>query len=208
MSIVVDQLKMTPPAALTSTAASQVVQLTAGGNLILALPGSGRFSANSFTVYAAGYAQSGPGTFTATVQPILYGDASLATVTTKPLFTSTAGTLAYTGTAAAGASIPWAIYANIVGDQVSGTFTGEAESQSARPTKSALRWSLPSPPSTSTPSRASSSPSAIPAAEPSARTSSSWSRTSRFWTTNPCLSSWRTSSALNTETILTPSMAR
>ena len=128
MSIVVDQLKMTPPAALTSTAASQVVQLTAGGNLILALPGSGRFSANSFTVYAAGYAQSGPGTFTATVQPILYGDASLATVTTKPLFTSTAGTLAYTGTAAAGASIPWAIYANIVGDQVSGTFTGEAES--------------------------------------------------------------------------------
>jgi hypothetical protein len=146
MAIVVDQLKFTPPANLTSTAASQVVQLTAGGNLILALPGSSRFSANAFQVYAAGYAQSGPGTFTATVQPILYGDASLATVTTKPLFTSTAGTLAYTGTAAAGAAIPWAIYANIIGDQVSGTFTGEAES--AVGTAYKIRTALTAPVST------------------------------------------------------------
>src|SRR5579884_728497 len=138
MSIVVDQLKMTPPAALTSTAASQVVQLTAGGNLILALPGSGRFSANSFTVYAAGYAQSGPGTFTATVQPILYGDASLATVTTKPLFSCTAGTLAYTGTATG--AIPWNITAEFEGDNTSqalwGNVTGQVGSTFKSPTVS------------------------------------------------------------------------
>ena len=128
MPIIVDQIKMTPAANLTSTAASQVVQTTAGSNLIMGLPGSARLSANKVTIFATGYAQSGPGTFTATVQPILYGDASLATVTTKPLFTATAGTLAYTGTAATGATIPWYIQAEILGDTLSNTFTGEAES--------------------------------------------------------------------------------
>lgn len=128
MPIINDQLKMTPAAVLTSTAASQVVQTTAGSNLIMGVPGSARLSANKFWVYASGYAQSGPGTFTATVQPILYGDASLATVTTKPLFSSTAGTLAYTGTAATGAAIPWYIQAEVLGDVVSSTFTGEGES--------------------------------------------------------------------------------
>lgn len=128
MPIINDQLKMTPAAVLTSTAASQVVQTTAGSNLIMGLPGSNRMSANKFWVFASGYATSGPGTFTATVQPILYGDASLATVTTKPLFSATAGTLAYTGTAATGATIPWYISAEILGDAASSTFTGEAES--------------------------------------------------------------------------------
>lgn len=128
MPIIVDQLKMTPAASLTATAASSVVQTTAGANLIMALPGSARFSANKIWIFASGYAQSGPGTFTATVQPILYGDASLATVTTKPLFSATAGTLAYTGTAAAGAAIPWYLQAEILGDNASGTFNGEGES--------------------------------------------------------------------------------
>ena len=129
MPIIVDQLKMTPAAALTSTAATQVVQTTAGANLVMGMPGSARLSANKFWVYAAGYAQAlGPGTFTATVNPILYGDASLATVTTKPLFTSTAGTLAYTGTAATGVTLPWYIQAEINGDVAASSFNGEAES--------------------------------------------------------------------------------
>jgi len=126
MPIINDQLKITPAAVLTSTAASQVVQTTAGGNLVMGVPGSARLSGNAFQVYAQGYAYSGAGTFTATVQPILYGDASLATVTTKALFSATAGTLAYTGTTSA--AIPWELTANITGDVASGTFSGWAES--------------------------------------------------------------------------------
>ena len=128
MAVIADALKIVPAAVLTSTAASSVVQNTSGGNLILSIPGSNRLSGKAWYVQASGYAQSGPGTFTATVQPILYGDASLATVTTKPLFTSSAGTLAYTGTAAAGAQIPWNIAAEIIADGVN-TFGGNAESQ-------------------------------------------------------------------------------
>jgi hypothetical protein len=77
-------------------------------------------------VVASGFAQGGPGTFTATVQPILYGDASLATVTTKPLFSATAGTLAYTGTTSG--AIPWSMWAELEGDTLSGSFFGVAQS--------------------------------------------------------------------------------
>lgn len=127
MAIIADALKINPAAVLTSTAASQVFQTTAGGNLILNAPGSNRLSGKLFYVQANGYAKCGPGTFTATVQPILYGDASLATVTTKPLFSATAGTLAYTGTTSG--AIPWSIFAALEGDSVSGLMYGNAQSQ-------------------------------------------------------------------------------
>ena len=127
MSVIADALKITPAAVLTSTAASQVVQTTAGSNLVLNAPGSNRLSGKVFFLQASGWATAGPGTFTATVQPILYGDASLATVTTKPLFSATAGTLAYTGTAST--SIPWSIFAELEGDSVSQLMYGNAQSQ-------------------------------------------------------------------------------
>ena len=126
MPVIADALVVTPAAVLTNTAASSVVQNTAGGNLVLQAPGSNRLKGKSFYVVASGYAQSGPGTFTATIQPILYGDASLATVTTKPLFSATAGTLAYTGTTSA--AIPWSMWAEFEGDSLSGTFYGVAQS--------------------------------------------------------------------------------
>lgn len=126
MPVIADALKIVPAAVLTSTAAQAVVQNTAGGNLILQIPGSNKLLGKSFWVGASGFATSGPGTFTATIQPILYGDASLATVTTKPLFSSTAGTLAYTGTTSA--SIPWTMWAEFEGDTLSGTFVGVAQS--------------------------------------------------------------------------------
>jgi hypothetical protein len=129
MPVIADALKITPPAVFTATAATatSVLQTTAGGNLILNAPGSNRLLGKSFYVVASGYlSTSGGGTFTATLAPILYGDASLATVTTKPLFTSTAGTLAYTGTV--GAAIPWSLWAELEGDSISGTFYGVAQS--------------------------------------------------------------------------------
>lgn len=124
MAVIADALKITPAAALTATAAQSVVQTTAGGNLILNAPGSNRLNGTRFSVIASGLASCTAGTFTATIQPILYGDASLATVTTKPLFTTTAGTLAYTGTT--GAAIPWTLSATFEGDSTSGTLYGTA----------------------------------------------------------------------------------
>jgi hypothetical protein len=126
MPVIADALKVVPAAVLTSTAASAVIQNTAGSSLILKAPGSNRLLGKSFYVVASGYATAGPGTFTATVQPILYGDASLATVTTKPLFSATAGTLAYTGTTST--SIPWSLWSEFEGDTFSGTFYGVAQS--------------------------------------------------------------------------------
>lgn len=122
MAIINDQLRLTPAAVLTSTAASQVVQITAGGNLVMVAPGSNRLNGQQFTVLASGFAGCTSGTYTATIQPILYGDASLATVTTKPLFSCTAGTLAFTGTVAG--AIPWNLSATFSGDNASGSLAG------------------------------------------------------------------------------------
>lgn len=124
MSLILnDQLKITPAAALT---AAGVFQATAGGNLVMGAPGTNRLLGKGFTVQASGYASTKAGTYTATIQPVLYGDASLATVTTKPLFSATAGTLAYTGTV--GAAIPFTLWAELEGDSLSGTFGGFGQS--------------------------------------------------------------------------------
>lgn len=128
LAIISDALALTPAATSTSVGTQVVVQKTAGGTLALNLPGSNRLSGQQVTLLASGYFSSGAGTYTATVQPILYGDASIATVTTKPLFSSTAGTWAYTGTAAAGLTQPWSIWATFGGDSVSQTFSGEGSS--------------------------------------------------------------------------------
>jgi hypothetical protein len=69
-----------------------VFQTTAGSNLLLNAPGSNRLAGSQFYVSASGYVSGGAGTYTAAIQPILYGDVSPATVTTKPLFSGTAGT--------------------------------------------------------------------------------------------------------------------
>lgn len=127
MPVISDTLKIIPAAVLTGTGTALVVQNTAGGNLILQVPGSNKLLGKSFYVQASGFASSGAGTFTATVQPIIYGDASLATVTTKPLFSATAGTLAFTGTTSG--AIPWNIALEVIGDSLSGTFGGNGQSQ-------------------------------------------------------------------------------
>lgn len=124
--VIADALKTIPAAALTATAAQSVVQTTAGGNLILNAPGSNRLSGKRFNIAVSGFASCTAGTFTATIQPILYGDASLATVTTKPLFTASAGTLAYTGTT--GAAIQWTMAGAFEGDNTSGQLFGSIQS--------------------------------------------------------------------------------
>lgn len=123
MGVIVDALKVSPAAVAT---AAGVIQASAGGNLILNLPGSNRLNARSYALVASGIAQTASGTYTATIQPVLYGDASLATVTTKPLFSASAGTLAFTGTVAG--AIPWSLYAEFEGDSTSATIVGIASS--------------------------------------------------------------------------------
>jgi hypothetical protein len=124
MPVIADALKVIPPATMT---AGGVFQTTAGGNLILNAPGSNRLSGKTFFVQASGYVSCASGTYTQTIQPILYGDASLATVTTKPLFSCTAGTIAFTGTVAA--AIPWSMFGQFEGDSVSAIFYGNVEGQ-------------------------------------------------------------------------------
>lgn len=125
MAVIVDAVAMTPPA--TATAAPAVFQTTAGANLILAAPGSNKLTGRTFLLQASGVVTTGAGTYTATIQPILYGDASLATVSTKPLFSATAGTLAYTGTV--GAVMPWTMFGKFSGSGgTTGTFSGAVES--------------------------------------------------------------------------------
>lgn len=126
MAVIADALKLTPAATMTA-AAGGIFQTTAGANLILQAPGSNRLLGKQFYVTASGYVSCASGTYTQTIQPILYGDASLATVTTKPLFSCTAGTIAFTGTVAA--AIPWAMAAELEGDTISGTFFGNAWGQ-------------------------------------------------------------------------------
>jgi hypothetical protein len=106
--------------------AAGIFQTTAGSNLILSAPGSNKLKGRQFYVQASGFVSCASGTYTATLQPVLYGDASLATVTTKPLFSATAGTMAFTGTVAA--AIPWALWSEFEGDSLSGTFWGVAQS--------------------------------------------------------------------------------
>ena len=124
MAVIADALKANPAAVFSSAAATSqtVFQTTAGSNLILNAPGSNRLNSKRFYVFASGTASTGAGTYTATIQPILYGDASLATVTTKPLFSATAGTLAYTGTV--GAGVDWTLGGYLEGSTTSGTAYG------------------------------------------------------------------------------------
>lgn len=123
MSVIADALKLTPAATMT---AGGVFQTTAGANLILSVPGSNKLLGKQWYVQASGFVSTASGTYTQTIQPILYGDASLATVTTKPLFSATAGTIAFTGTVAG--AVPWALWAEFEGDTISGTFVGVAQS--------------------------------------------------------------------------------
>jgi hypothetical protein len=120
--IIADALRLTPAAVLTAGGTQVVFQNTAGGNLVLSAPGSNRLQGQQFNIFASGYAQCASGTYTATIQPILYGDSSLATVTTKPLFSCSAGTLAFTGTVAG--AIPWNLSATFSGETLSGTVAG------------------------------------------------------------------------------------
>ena len=106
--------------------AAGVFQTTAGSNLILNAPGSNRLNGKQFRVKASGWVTTASGTYTATIQPVLYGDAVLSTVTTKPLFSATAGTIAFTGTVAG--AVPWALTAWMEGDTLSGTVSGAAQS--------------------------------------------------------------------------------
>jgi hypothetical protein len=125
MAVIADAIKVAGVATMTA-AAGGVFQSANGGNLLLKAPGSNRLAGKSFTVVANGYAFTGTGTYTATVQPIIYGDSSLATVTTKPLFSATAGTVTYTGTA--GTAIPFSLFLELEGDSTSATAVGIGQS--------------------------------------------------------------------------------
>lgn len=115
------------PAASAVTAAVGGVFATSGGTQITnLLPGSSAFEQVPFTVKAGGFITLPIGTYTCTLQPLLY-----ASTVTSPAFTAAAANAIYSAAAAgctiASASaitVPWEIEAHLIGDTVSGKIAG------------------------------------------------------------------------------------
>lgn len=119
--------------AVTAAAASPVTAATGGvfantggTQTSLQLPASSAFEQTSFIVRAAGYITLPIGTYTCTVQPLLY-----ASTTTSPVFTAAAANALYSAAAAGctissavAISVPWQIESHLIGDTVSGKVTG------------------------------------------------------------------------------------
>jgi hypothetical protein len=92
----------------------------------LLLPGNSTFEQTPFVVKAAGYITLPAGTYTASLQPLLY-----ASTTTSPVFTAAAANAIYSAAAAgctvssaSSISVPWEIESHLFGDTISGKVSG------------------------------------------------------------------------------------
>lgn len=118
-------ISQAPGAAALSAATGGVFQSTAGGNLLLLAPGSGRLEGRKFTIRHSGYATLAAGTYTAAVTAIIYGGKTLASPgAANALFSATASVV-QSGTVAT--SVPYFVEADFEGDSVSGALQGVGE---------------------------------------------------------------------------------
>jgi hypothetical protein len=115
------------PAASAVTAATGGVFATAGGTQISPLlPGNSVFEQTPFVVKAAGYITAPVGTYTVTIQPLLY-----ASTTVSPVFTAAAANAIFSAaavsctiTSASTITVPYELEAHLVGDTISGKVSG------------------------------------------------------------------------------------
>lgn len=123
-----------------TAAAAAPVTAAAGGTFVTVLdaPGTSALEGVPFTVKASGYWTMIAGTYTASVQPILYGNTTLGFTagSANSLFSATA--LSVTMASAANVSGPW--YADIYlnGDSTSGLVGGRASAIMAHATGASL----------------------------------------------------------------------
>ena len=104
-----------PAVAITVSAAGAYPALNAAGaQVALNLPGNSTFDQVPFRVYAAGYYSTAAGTYTATIQPLLYASTTpgFTAAVGNAIFSAAAVTLAVT--AASASTIPFQLEAHLV----------------------------------------------------------------------------------------------
>lgn len=123
VSFVVNGLQSS--SAATLGAAGGVFSYTSNGLQVSAnLPGSSAAEQIPFVVKASGYISAAAGTYTSTVQPLLYASttAGFTAAAANAIFSAAAVTLTMTQTAAS--LVPFEVEAHLVGDSTSGKVLG------------------------------------------------------------------------------------
>lgn len=121
-------------AALSTTSQALIFNVIAGepgagAQLGLNAPGSNRLNGQRFKVRAAGGLQLGAGTYTATVQPLLYASKTAGfTAGAASAIVSAAAVAIVVGSAAA-SNYLWEAEAEVQGDNASGKVQGNGENQ-------------------------------------------------------------------------------
>lgn len=96
----------------------------AGSQLLLSAPGTNRLNGQPFRVRAAGYCSMAAGTYTATVQPLLYASTAAGFTASAAAAIVSNAAIVVTMAGAAVVGIPWAIEVYMSGDSTSGTLAG------------------------------------------------------------------------------------
>jgi|SRR5579885_992235 len=124
VSFVVNGLQTAPAASITNNTAGGVFSYTTGGQVVANLPGGSAMEQVPFIVKAAGTISLAAGTYTATVQPLLYAS-------TTPGFTAAAANAIYslaavslTMTNAAATVQNYEVELHLSGNTAGGTLSG------------------------------------------------------------------------------------
>lgn len=129
VSFVVNALQSGAAAQLTG-ATGGVFSYTANGLQVVAnLPGGSAAEQVPFVVKASGFIQFGAGTYTATVQPLLYASITPGFTAAAANAIFSAAAVGCTITAVAALVTPWEVEAHLIGDTTSGKVIGWTQAQ-------------------------------------------------------------------------------
>lgn len=96
----------------------------AGSQLLFSAPGTNRLNGQPFRVRAAGYLSIAAGTFTTSVQPLLYASTSAGFTASAAAAIYSAAAIAVTISAATAKVVPWSLEGYVSGDSTSGLLVG------------------------------------------------------------------------------------
>lgn len=111
-------------ASAVTAAVGGVFATTAGAQITPLLPGASVFEQVPFTVKAAGYITAPIGTYTVTIQPLLYASTTSNFTAAAANAIYSAAAVSCTITSAVAITIPYEIESHLVGDSTSGKVTG------------------------------------------------------------------------------------
>lgn len=123
VSFVVNGLQSAPAAAITG-ATGGTFSVSAGPQVVVSLPGASAMEQVPFTVKASGYISLGAGTYTATVQPLLYASTTAGFTAAAANAIYSAAAVGWTITSATPITAPFSLEAHLVGDSTSGKVNG------------------------------------------------------------------------------------